>query len=172
MTIALRLLGTMIIISILSACASQPEYRPAEQVGDYGYSEEQIDEDQYRIVFRSRGDDLARAVDYAMLRASEIAMEHEYDWIAVTSRDTRVDREQVGPQAMFGPDMSQETVRSCGLLGCRSYSRPLPPYRMGMPLGNESSEVEVSLTVRMGTGIRPTDVETFDAREVYADLSS
>lgn len=172
MTIPLRFLCTLMVISILGACASQPEYRPAEQVGDYGYSEEQIDEDQYRIEFRTRGDDLARAVDYAMLRASEIAMEQEYDWIAITSRDTRVDRQQVGPQAMFGPDMSQETVRSCGLLGCRSYRRPLPPYRMGMPLGNESSEVEVSLTVRMGTGIRPTEVESFDAREVYDELGS
>lgn len=172
MTAALRIPGFLMVISILVACASQPEYRPAEQAGDYGYSEEQIDEDQYRIVFRTRGDDLARAVDYAMLRASEIALEQDYDWIAITSRDTRVDTEQVGPQAMFGPDMSQETVRSCGLLGCRDYSRPLPPYQMGMPLGDESSEVEVSLTVRLGTGIRPTEVESFDAREVYADLGS
>ncbi|MEX2469399.1 MAG: hypothetical protein WD396_06570 [Pseudohongiellaceae bacterium] len=114
---------------------------------------------------------MARAVDYTMLRASEVAMANEYDWLAVISHHTQVDNETVGPEAMFGPGSDSETIDSCGLLGCRSYTRPLQPYQTGMVLGDRRSEVEVSLTVRMGTGIRPTEAESFDAREVYALLA-
>ena len=171
MIMAHRITAILLLFSLLTACAARVDYQPAAPERDFGYSEEQIGEDQYRIEFHAQGDDLARAVDYTMLRASELAMEHDYDWIAVTSQDTQVNRREVGPRAMFAADMDPESLHSCGLLGCRNYSRPLPPYQTDMYLGDELSEVSVGLTVRLGTGIRPTDVETFDAREIYADLS-
>lgn len=171
MSMVYRFSTILLLFGLLTACATRVDYQPAEPERDFGYSEAQIDEDQYRIEFYAQGDNLAQAVDYTMLRASELAMEQDYDWIAVIDQETRVNRREVGPRAMFAADMDPESLHACGLLGCRNYSRPLPPYQPDMHLGDELSDVSVSLTVRLGTGIRPTDVETFDAREIYADLS-
>ena len=154
----------------LGACSTQSGYRPAQGSG-YGYSDNQIAEGQYQIDFRSRGDDTARAMDYALLRASELTMEQSYDWFAVASRETYVNQESVAPTEHISVDTTYQTYQSCGLLSCRTYVRPATVYRTDMTLGDERSEVEITLQINMGKGTRPDGVETHDAREVFADLN-
>ena len=156
---------------LLAACATQPPYRAAE-AGGYGYSERQLTEDQYRIHFRGRGDNTSRAIDYALLRASELTLEKGFDWFDIASRDTLVDREQVTPPAMpAGPAASYATVQDCGLLSCTTYYRPVPQYHSGSSLGNQRSEVEVIMDIRIGKGMRPSDQTSYDARELYSRLN-
>lgn len=159
----------MVAISLLTACASQPDYRAADG-GGYGYTEQQLSSDQYRVSFRARGDDTGLAMDYAMLRASELTMEQGYDWFDIASRDTLVDRERVNPGVSAGTGVTYTTVQDCGLLTCRTYQRPSQSYHTGMHLGDERSDVEVIMEIRLGNGIRPAGDQNYDAREVYENL--
>lgn len=155
------------VLMLLAACASQPAYRAADEEG-YGYSERQLTEDQFRIHFRGRGDDTGRAMDYAMLRASELTLEKGFDWFDVASRDTLVDREQVPVATTSAVGVSYATVQDCGLLTCTKYYRPVPQYHTSVNMGDQRSEVEVIMEVRMGKGVRPSDQNSYDARELYS----
>lgn len=154
---------------LLAACASQPAYRVADE-GGYGYTDRQLTEDQYRIHFRGRGDDTGRAMDYAMLRASELTLEKGFDWFDIASRDTLVDREQAPVTTGTTMGVSYATVQDCGLLSCTTYYRPVPQYHTSVSMGNPRSEVEVIMEVRMGKGVRPSDQNSYDARELYSRL--
>lgn len=159
----------LLTASVLASCVSQPEYRAADGRG-YGYTEQQLSQDQYRINFKARGDDTGRAMDYAMLRASELALEKGYDWFDVASRETLVDRERTGSGVSSGLGVTYTTVQDCGLIGCRTYQRPSRSYHTGMHLGDERREVEVIMQVRMGNGMRPGGENSYDAREVHDNL--
>jgi hypothetical protein len=158
-----------VVLSLLTACATQPDYRAADGRG-YGYTEQQLSSDQYRVSFKARGDDTGLAMDYAMLRASELTMEKGYDWFDVASRDTLVDSERVNSGVAVGTGVTYTTVQDCGLLTCRTYQRPSQSYHTGMHLGDERSDVEVIMEIRMGNGIRPSGEQNYDAREVYENL--
>lgn len=161
----MRNLTMAIVIAGLGACAAIPEYQAADSYG-YGYSERQLSDDQYRIHFRSRGDDTAQAMDYAMLRASELTLEKGFDWFDVASRETLLDHESI---AAPHPVMYSASAE-CELVACRESRRPLAMYQNTVLLGDERREVEVIMEIRMGNGLRPDSVAAYDAREVNAYL--
>ena len=165
----LTFLFGLLIAGILTACSSQPEYRRANGSG-FGYTEQQISEDQYRINFKARGDDTGQATDFAMLRASELTIEKGYDWFDIASRETLVNREQVTPAVQTGFDSGSGIVQDCGLLTCRTYQRPTRQFHTSMHLGDSRSEVEVNMEIRMGTGVRPSNTQSYDALEVFRNL--
>jgi|SRR5690554_3672351 len=161
----MRQLTIAIVIAGLGACATPPEYQAADSYG-YGYSERQLSSDQYRIHFRSRGDDTAKAMDYAMLRASELTLEKGFDWFDVASRETLLDHESV---TTTHPAVYRASA-DCELVACGESRRPIAKYQNTLMLGDERREVEVIMEVRMGTGLRPDSVAGYDAREVNAYL--
>ncbi len=160
---------SLLFAGLLTACTSQSDYRAANGSG-FGYTERQISADQYRVNFKARGDDTGRATDYAMLRASELTIEKGYDWFDIASRDTLVNREQVTPAVQTGFDSGSVIVQDCGLLTCRTYQRPTRQYHTSMYLGDSRSEVEIIMEIRMGTGVRPSNTQSYDALEVFRNL--
>lgn len=148
-----------LVIAGLGACATPPDYQAADSYG-YGYSERQLSSDQYRIHFRSRGDDTAQAMDYAMLRASELTLEKGYDWFDIASRETLLDHERV----------ATTQLGDCELISCRESRRPMSHYQSTLFLGDERREVEVIMEIRMGKGLRPDNLASYDAQEVYSFL--
>lgn len=163
----MKTLTIAMVIAGISACAAPPEYQAADTYG-YGYSERQLSPDQYRIHFRSRGDDTAQAMDYAMLRASELTIEQGFDWFDVASRETLLDHERVTNThpAVYSAKVSSD----CELAACSESRRPLTSYQANLLLGDERREVEVIMEIRMGRGARPESLASYDAREVYAYL--
>ncbi|WP_241973616.1 CC0125/CC1285 family lipoprotein [Aliidiomarina shirensis] len=140
---------------VLTACAGQPDYRAAEN-GGFGYSERQLTDNQYRVNFKARGDDTGAAMDYAMLRASELTLENEFEWFVVSSRETFVDRERV-------------TNNNFGF-GFGYGFRPRSSYHLGMTLGDGRKEVAVNLEIRMGTGEMPESDQAYNAAELFENL--
>lgn len=162
------LLGTVLTL-MLAACSSSP-YRAADGRG-FGYSERQLSDDQYRIHFRAAGDNTAAAMDYAMLRASELTLLNGYDWFDIASRDTLVDSESVPSVSTTTTGVSYATVQDCGLLTCTTHQRPVPHYQTTLSTGTDRREVEVILEIRMGKGIRPDSQISYDARDLYQRLN-
>lgn len=165
----LQIAALFLMAWALTACSSASPYRAADGSG-FGYSERKITENHYRVNFKARGDNTTLAMDYALLRASELTLEEEYDWFQVVNRETFVNRERVSSGSSFGAGAGYETIRDCTPLGCRVYRRPVRSYHMGIALGDDRSVVETVLEVRMGRGVRPEEGQTFDAREVYNNL--
>jgi hypothetical protein len=72
----------------LAACATAvgTSYQAADAKG-YGYSDQRIEADRYRVTFAGDGATPAEAVeDFALLRAAELARAGGYDWFRVISR--------------------------------------------------------------------------------------
>lgn len=161
------LLGAVLTLA-LAACSSSP-YRAADGRG-FGYSERQLSDDQFRIHFRAAGDNTAEAMDYAMLRASELTLLNGYDWFDVASRDTLLNRESVPSATISTVGVSYATVQDCGLLTCTTRQQALPNYQTTVSAGNDRSEVEVIMDIRMGKGMRPGSQISYDARDLYQRL--
>lgn len=159
-------IAALVIVLFLGACAAPPAYRPADG-GGYGYRESQIADNRYRISFKMRGDKRFEAMDYALLRAAELTLIAGYDWFVIANR--QVDGEKQQLQSKVGASRTQNLQRSCGLLGCTTYSRPTTAHGAEIGVGNKS-ESEVIVEIRLGKGVRPTEGDSYDALEVRDNL--
>ena len=159
-----------ILTSLISGCASQPEYRPAKNNGP-GYSEQKITEDRYRINYKSRHSDIAKTTNYAQLRAAELTKQQGYDWFVVSHQETFVEREKINSGSSISTAHQREYVRDCGLLTCQTHSRPTNELSVDINSNiGKSSQVQVILEIRMGKGTRP-ETESYNAEEVIANLT-
>jgi hypothetical protein len=81
------------LVAALAACASETRYQPAEEPGDYGYREEQIESDRWRVSFRGNSMTDLESVERALLyRAAELTLQQGYDWFRIVDRDTEAER--------------------------------------------------------------------------------
>lgn len=162
---------TLLVSLFMFGCSSQPDYRAAEGDG-YGYQATQITDTQYRISFKARGSDQAKAMDYALLRAAEVTLEQGYDWFVVTHRETFVDRERTRPSTEIGYANSSEMVTRCGLISCTTTRYPRSSLHAGIHIGGrESSDIQTIIEVKLGTGVRPDSDHSFAAQAVVENLS-
>ena len=165
-----KLVLTLISVLLISACASQPAYRPAKDNG-FGYKEVKLTEDKYRVHFKHRSDDRAQAMNFALLRAAELTKLNDYDWFVVTNRETIIDKERVGPQSGVSVGHSHGVHRDCGLFGCRTSSSPRTSVGLNMSFGDrDKSEIESILEVKLGKGELPDNDQAYLASEVYNNL--
>lgn len=144
----------------LAACATTPTlYQPAAGPEAVGYSEYRIEPTRYRITFRGGpGAPPQQVMDYALVRAADLAIAGGYDWFRVADRFTegRPDR---GPRVGLG-------------VGGGDFG-----YRSGVSLGLGTSfnlgggpSVAATIEVVMGRGERPRDSDAYDARALRRSL--
>ena len=141
----------------LAACASTGGYGPAESASGTGYRSQVIEDGRYRVSYRDRG--LAAAEDGALRRAAELAVQGGADWFTVVSRNAEGGQVRSG-----GP-----TVGIGGGTGGRGGGVGLG---VSLPLGGQREAlVAVSLEVVTGTGLKPDDPRSYDARSVLANVA-
>lgn len=144
----------------LAACATTPTlYQPAAGPEAVGYSEYRIEPTRYRITFRGGpGAPPQQVMDYALVRAADLAIAGGYDWFRVADRFTegRPDR---GPRVGLG-------------VGGGDFG-----YRSGVSVGLGTSfnlgggpSVAATIEVVMGRGERPRDGDAYDARALRRSL--
>ncbi len=155
----------LILSAFLSGCASGPAYKAAQGSG-YGFSESKLTDNQYRVSFKTRGDDKLMVMDFALLRAAELTQQQGFDWFVVVSRDTLIDQKSVYPKSSVG--VGQDIYRSCGVFGCRS--RPSTRVGIGLHFGDESREIHSIIEINMGKGIRPENLDSYPANELIKNI--
>ncbi|MCK9503489.1 MAG: hypothetical protein M0Q95_04825 [Porticoccaceae bacterium] len=157
---------TMIIAVLITACASESAYKAADG-SRYGYSDTRIAEDRYRVSFNAPASREGDIRDYALLRAAELTLLEGYDWFVVLDRKTEIERSRNEPSISVGASRSAAVTRNCGLVACRTYYHPERAYGAGFDAGGSArSELEI----RLGKGVRPEVVDSFDAAEVRSNL--
>lgn len=145
---------------LLTACSSQPDYRAAKGNG-YGYAEQKISDNYYRVTFKARGDDSGEAKAYALRRAAELTAEQGYDWFMVVDKETVTEREP-DAASRVGTTYQHTTVQDCSLLGCRSRTVTRPQYEVGLSMGGRD-QVEAVLEIRLGKGVMPEGGNSYPA---------
>jgi flavin-binding protein dodecin len=162
-----KLLVTMAIFSLV-ACASQTPYTQATGENDYGYQENRITDNRYRVSFRGNTATSSDEVkDMALLRAAELTLVNDYDWFRVVSQQTdalhngatAVDNAVVAPPS---------TYRSCGALGCTT---TLVPGQSTVIVDDDGSNFYfTSIEIVMGEGPVEDDTTVYDASEIRTGL--
>ncbi len=144
----------------LAACATAPTlYQPAAGPQAVGYSEYRIEPGRYRVTFRGgAGAPPQQVMDYALVRAADLAIAGGYDWFRVADRFTE-GRPDNGPRIGLG-------------VGGGDYG-----YRSGVSVGVGTSfnlgggpSLTTTIEVVMGRGERPRDGDVYDARALRRSL--
>ncbi len=157
-------------MALFGCAGSSDEYREAS-AGGFGYTETKLSDTQYRVHFKARGSDRAKAMDYAMLRAAEVTILNDYDWFIVTDRETLVDKERVASGSQFGFQQRYSRVTECGAFSCRTALYPTSQFSSGVFIGgSDQSEIESILSIEVGRGEQPQRDNTYDARQVRNNL--
>ncbi|MDP5131022.1 MAG: hypothetical protein NWQ54_09060 [Paraglaciecola sp.] len=159
-------LSYIVIIATLSmaACSSAPSYRAAKGNG-FGYAEQQISDNYYRVTFKARGDDQAATKAYALRRAAELTAQQGYDWFVLVDKETLKERETAA-NSQLGVTYQRDIEQKCTLFGCRTRTVNRPSYEAGVGVGVSTSRehVEVALEVRMGKGVSPENQQVYPAK--------
>jgi hypothetical protein len=80
------LLPRLLLLGMLAGCGQPTPYKPATD--GYGYSEQQIEDNRYRVRFA--GNDLTPAdtvQNYLLYRAAELTLDKGYDYFTMADRE-------------------------------------------------------------------------------------
>lgn len=115
----------VIALGLLAGCAAPNAYRPMSEGQSYGYREEQISGNRYRVTFKGNSATKTETVkDFALLRAAEITLEKGYRFFNVVDRTLETEG-GTRPLSHLPTAHPPHLARDCGLLGCRTSLAPL-----------------------------------------------
>lgn len=158
-----RLPFAAVLILLISACAQPTPYQPARD--GYGFTQQRIEDNRYRIVFRGNSITPRQVVeDYMLYRAAEITLQSGYDYFIVADRQT-------DKSTQYSATFTDPGFPYYGPY----YWRRHPPfgYRPMFETGTYRpiEQFTVSADVVLSRGTKPRDrVDAYDARNVIARL--
>lgn len=158
----------------LAACATSTPYGPATGDNPYGFSDQRIEENRYRIVFRGNSSTTRESVEtFLLYRAAELTVEGGFDYFVVTEQDTEANkRYSSSPNPAFYGRY---------YYGYGPYCCAFPYYAYGWGWGSpydsydtrEYTRYTAIAFVTMHKGTKPADnPQAFDARSVMENLRS
>lgn len=158
----------------LVACATSTPYGPAEQSGGYGFSDQRIEENRYRITFRGNSSASRETVEnFLLYRAAELTKEGGFDYFVLVESDTEVKTTYSGSSrnpAFYGHYSDTAGSRR------DYYHFPYYPYGFGWAYSYDQYVHEITrytaiAFVSMHRGNRPDDdPHAFDADQVLNNL--
>lgn len=163
----------------LAACASSTPYEAAAvSKSGYGFTEQKIEDDRYRISFRGNSLTTREQVEtYLLLRSAELTLQGGYDHFIVVEDDTERTTTYTGTSGpAFGPAFGPYAYYGRG--------RAFPYYGYGYPWGagfgpGFANDVDIRprdrytaiAYIKMGAGEKPAgETAAYDARQVEENL--
>lgn len=152
-------------VAVLASCATSTPYQPAGETGEYGFSEQKIEDNRFRISFRGNSLTTREQVEtFLLYRAAQVTLEQGYDHFIVVKDDTE-----------------RETTLSGSAPAFAYYGRgrPFPYYGFGYrfdPFYNdfdvrERNRYTAIAYIVLGRGKKPENETTaYDARQVIENL--
>ena len=158
---------------LLAACATATPYGPASEGGGYGFSEQQVEQNRFRITFRGNSVTNRETVENALLyRAAELTVQQGFDHFVVVENDTEARTSYTGSSqpAFYGRYGYGYPFHHPG------YAFPYYAYGFGWGYPYDSYTREITrysavAFVTMHEGSKSdANPRAFDAREVMANL--
>ena len=157
----------------LGACATSTPYGPADAGNGYGFSEQRIEENRYRIMFRGNSSTSRETVEnFLLYRAAELTLMNGFDHFIVVEGDTEA-QTNYSTSSAFGP---APFFGRYGRYGYYGYAFPYYAYGFGWgaPYSGYTREItrySAVAFVTMHRGDKPTDnPQAFNARDVADNL--
>lgn len=153
----------------LMACATSTPYAPAQEGRGYGFSEQKIESNRYRIMFRGNSStDRGTVETFLLYRAAELTLMNGFDYFIVMEQDTeaQTNYSTTSDPAFFGRYP----------FGPYGFGFPYYAYGFGWgaPLDTYTREItrySAVAFVTMHRGDKPADnARAFNAREVADNL--
>lgn len=166
----------LIFTCFLAACATVPPYHPASGSGDYGFSEQKVESNRYRVTFNGNSSTSRQAVEnFLLYRAAELTIENGSDYFVMNENDTETHK-SYSVTSRF-----PRYGRRAYFVGPREYYYSYPYYSYGFDWGypydravenvHEYTRYTAEAYISMHRGSKPSnDVNAFDAREVLTNL--
>jgi hypothetical protein len=162
-----KALAGLALVGVLGLAACETygptPYQPATQ-GMKGYSEDKIEADRYRIMFKGNTLTNKDTVEtYMLYRAAELTLQSGFDTFTIAHRDT---------------DKQSRTRVTGGYYSAFSYSYFSPrrgwfydydPF-FDRPQYEQVTQYEASAEIVMSKGPKGSNPESFDAHDVSANL--
>ncbi|MEM8770114.1 MAG: hypothetical protein AAGD92_00570 [Pseudomonadota bacterium] len=168
----IRLISLGALMAV-AACATATPYGPAQGQRGYGFSEQRIEQDRFRITFRGNSSTARETVENSLLyRAAELTVQQGFDYFVVEENDTeaRTSFSSSGGPAFYGRYGFGYPFYGAG------YAFPYYAYGFGWgyPYSGYTREItrySAIAFVTMHPGEKPSDnPRAFTAREVLANL--
>lgn len=149
------------LLTLLAACAQPTPYQRA--ANGFGFSEQRIEDNRYRIVFSGNNVTPKQVVeDYMLFRAAEITLANGYEYFVIADRNV---------------DKSTQYYATFTDTGIPYYDRRFYPYYYDPPFQTYSGTYRpierftASANVLLYRGRKPAgNAEAYDAREVEKQL--
>lgn len=165
MKLAIKIPLLLVAVTSLAACVSATPYRQAQHQNDYGYQEQKIEQDRYRLSFAGNAETSRQTVEnYLLFRAAELTVQEGKDYFIVTNSDTERTTEQ------------QSTVvgDSRFHFGFGHHSRYGHHHGFGLGFNVFSTsydDYEAFGVIVLKSGKKPADnFDAYDARQVLENL--
>lgn len=151
------------LLFLVSACAMETPYQPGE--GRYGYKEQQIEENRYRVIFAGNPSTPRETVqNYLLYRAAELTVQNGFDYFTVVDRDT--ERSTRYYSQNYANDFGYSD-RFRGRRSLRRFYRPSYYSSNAYPVSEYSSIADIV----MAEGDKPEDeASAYDALDVLQQL--
>ena len=145
--------------SAACSCASGPT--PYQQARDgFGYSEQQIEDNRYRVSFAGNSATSRQTVeDYLLYRAAELTVQTGHDWFEVVDRDVVQEFSGYGGSPEVGVGFGGGSGFGVGL--------SMPMFGGGSGSGRYTADIDI----RVHDGEKPQDeTDAYDAFSVISRL--
>lgn len=151
------------LLLVLGACAMETPYQPGE--GGYGYKEQKIEENRYRVTFDGNPSTPRETVqNYLLYRAAELTVQNGFDYFTVVDQD--VERSTRYYSSGYVNDFGFHN-RFRGRRAARRFYRPSFYSSNTYPINEYSSLADIV----MGEGEKPEgEPNAYDALDVLQTL--
>lgn len=143
----------------LTACATAPpSYSAASSQGGTGYSEQQIESNRFFVTYRAANSaDAGVLRDYALLRAADVALQHNAQWFWVDHTSVDSTGARSGPSIGIG----------IGGASFGGHSAVGTSVGFNFPIGGSNGQQAraATLEIRLGEGPKPDASNAYDARD-------
>jgi hypothetical protein len=153
----------------LAACATTPPYQPAAANHGYGYSDQRLEQNRFRVTFNGNSTTNRDQVeDFLLYRSAELTLQNGFDYFVVAQRDTDTRRRYDTYGPTYRPYYFYPRYYS-PYWGWRGFYDPFfdDPVHI-----REVTRYEASAEIAMYKGPKPAaDARAFDARDVQSNLA-
>jgi hypothetical protein len=167
----MKALQALAVALLLAACVTATPYQPRTGASGYGYSDQRIEPNRFRLTFRGNSaTDREQVENYLLYRAAELTLQNGYDYFVIVTRATDAKSTLQGygyGRYPYHPFFFEHRFFS-PRFGWRGFYDPFWDDPMNY---REITQYEASAEIVMYKGRKPADdPRAFDAREVQANL--
>jgi len=168
-----KLVMSVLASAILAGCATMTPYAPAGSSGGYGYAEQKLETNKFRVSFNGNSSTSRQTVEnFLLYRAAELTRQSGNDYFVIVEDDTEIHK-SYSVSSKF-PRYGRRSY----WFGPREYYYNYPYYSYGFDWGDpyeqevhEFTRYSAEAYISMHKGTKPFNNDrAFNAQEVISNL--